>query len=616
MKPPIHAWLLTCLMAVLVVAGWGASVGQASSGPGPFDAGLVLLLPDAQVADHPVAQAWLDAAQEEGLALQPMSDDAFVQALANHQALPGVVLPDTVHRQASDVLVSALYRYVQEGGHLLVVFDSALLDAQQGTYAAPHSRLSRLVGGAYALYEKMGDATTAQGPVLVSRKAEKTLAIQPGKLDFNHAQAADWGELTTYGYPTLSYSHYRTQAGENSDTLIQSVNGDTIVSTHRHGQGSVLFANLPLGYLKTQTDSYLLHRLLSYFAVGMVDQPTLASTPEAQGGMVLNLHVDSNAAQAHLQSLEQAGWFDQGPYAIHITAGPDTYAPGDRMGIDLPHNPWMQRFLQRQHAKGHEIGNHGGWMHNVFGYGVTQDNRERFEPFLDLNHRAVSMAIGERAISYSAPMGNQPDWVTDWLNAHDFKAYYSTADTGLGPTRSYIQGRRATARQLWAFPISNFKRIATMDELQAHQLTEGEITSFIVDLLAHVSREGVARLFYFHPPISKDYSRTLDTLSSQARRLQQQGLFRWYGMGELSDFQNQRMAAQWHIRHTPDIRKTSITASTTGTLKQMTWRIPQGSRRTAPEITQGTGRVLARSGQWLVVAGDCQRLHIEWTEGV
>ena len=76
------------------------------------------------------------------------------------------------------------------------------------------------------------------------------------------------------------------------------------MATHTLGQGTVLFANLPLGYLKTQTDSYLLHRLLSHFAVAMAQQPTLASTPQAQGGMVLNLHVDSNAAQTPLAMLE------------------------------------------------------------------------------------------------------------------------------------------------------------------------------------------------------------------------------------------------------------------------------------------------------------------------
>ena len=98
-----------------------------------------------------------------------------------HEARRHEPLPDTVHRQASDVLVSALYQYVRQGGHVFVAFDAALLDPQQGRYAAPQSRLSDMVGSTYALYEQMGDDTTAQGPVYVSRKAEKTLAIQPGR---------------------------------------------------------------------------------------------------------------------------------------------------------------------------------------------------------------------------------------------------------------------------------------------------------------------------------------------------------------------------------------------------------------------------------------------------
>ena len=611
----IRTWLLSGLMAAAALTSWAITQRQASSGPAAVDAGVVLLLPDAKASSHPATHAWLDAAQEEGIALQTMTDDVFVKALANHQVLAGVVLPDTVHRQASDVLVAALYQYVQKGGHLLVAFDAALLNPQQGTYAAPQSRLSALVGSAYALYDQMGDDTTAQGPVYVSRMAEKALAIQPGKLDFADRGASAWGELTTYGYKTLNYSHFRTQALEGGDTLVKSAQGDTVVATHPFGQGAVLFANLPLGYLKTQTDSYLLHRLLSHFAVTMVRQPTLASTPGAQGGMVLNLHVDSNAAQNHLEAPEQSGRVDQGPAAIHITAGPDAYAPGDHLGIDLPHNPWMQGFLQRQHAKGHEIGNHGGWIHNIFGYGVTQDNRDRFEPFLRLNHEAVSLAIGERVISYSAPMGNQPDWVTDWLSAHAFKAYYSTSDTGLGPTRSYIQGRRSSATRLWTFPISNFKQIATMDELSTHQIQESEITEFIEDLLVHVSREGIARLFYFHPPISKAYKHTLETLNTSAQELQQQGRFRWYSMGELSDFQNQRMTAEWQFRRNASTRLNTITASSDSTLDQMTWQIPQGRLQAAPLITQGTGRVLEREGRWLVIAGDCQILQMAWTDG-
>lgn len=609
----IRAPLLAWLVAALTLSGWSLATRQASSRQQAENTSMVLLIPDATALRHPVTQAWLDAAQEEGVALQTMTDDAFVRAQANRQTLAGVIVPDTVHRQASNVLVSALYRYAEEGGHVLVGFDAALLDPQQGIYAAPHSRLSQLVGTAYALYEQLKSNTTAQGPVYVSREAENALAIQPGKLDFPDEQAPTWGELTTYGYKTLTYSYFKTSPDEKINTLVQSADGDVIVSTRVHGKGSVLFANLPLGYLKTRTDSYMLHRLLSYFTIEMARQPVLASTPKGLGGMVLNLHVDSNAAQAHLQSLEENGWFDDGPYSIHVTAGPDAYTAGDRMGIDLPHNAWMQGFLQRQHDKGHEIGNHGGWIHNIFGYQVHEHNKGRFEPYLNLNHQAVSLTIGERATSYSAPMGNQPDWVTDWLREHEFKAYYSTSDNGLGPTRSYIQGHPAATSGLWTFPISNFKRIATMDELHAHQLSEKEISAFITDLLDHVSRQGIARLFYFHPPVSKEYRQALESLRSSSARLQREGRFRWYSMAELSDFQNKRMAVQWHTTSSEDSGKRTITATSAVNLETMTWLIP-GNSTQAPKIIEGKAQISHCNGHWKVVAGDSKFLQFEWSD--
>ena len=460
------------------------------------------------------------------------------------------------------------------------------------------------------------ERTTQRSPVYASRAAERLLAIQPGKLDHDADLPGNWGELTTYGYPTLLYSHFQTAAitalQPAAQTLLQSARGDAVVATRRHGLGSVLLANLPLGFLKTRTDSYLLHRILSYFATGMARQPVLSGTPDGVGGMVLNLHVDSNAAQAHLKTLEEAGWFDDGPYTIHVTAGPDTYTAGDHMGINLAHNEWMRDFLKRQHDKGHDVGNHGGWIHNVFGYQANAHNQQRFEPYLDKNHQAISLAIGARALSYSAPMGNQPDWVTDWLGRHDFKAYYSTSDTGLGPTRSYIQGEASRTPHLWTFPISNFKRIATMDELSAHGLKESDIRVFIQDLLEHVSEHGIARLFYFHPPVSKAYSQALETLRSTAHRLQAQGQFRWYSMVDLADFQNRRIAVQWDVARLANHHQ-QLTARSVDHLGSMTWWIPKFNEQ-PPRIVLGSARVVEHQGRWQVTADKTQELVIEWSE--
>lgn len=601
------------LAGLLLLLALGGSMLWARQGHGFQDTpeGLVLLIPDDAVAHHPVTQAWRDAAQEEGIALEVMTDDAFVRARANRQTMAGVILPDTVHRQASDVLVNTLYQYAQTGGQVMVGFDAALLSPLQPTYAAPRSRLSALVGVSYGLYGELRQHTTVQGPVQVSRTGQRLLAIQPGKLDFADEQLSSWGELTTYGYPTLSYSHFRTANAQDILTLIRSGEGDPVVSTHAHGQGQVLFANLPLGYLKTRTDSYLLHRLLVFFARDMARQTTLSPTPHGLGGMVLNLHVDSNAAQAHLQELENKGWFDQGPYVIHVTAGPDTYAAGDRMGIDLDHNPWMQAFLRRLHERGHEIGNHGGWIHNIFGQQVHAHNRSRFEPWLELNHQAVSRSIGQRVTSYSAPEGNQPDWVTAWLEQQAFKAYYSTSDTGLGPTRSYLQGQAAGTSRLWTFPISNFRQIATMDELEPHRLQEKDIRAFIEALLDHVSQQGIVRLFYFHPPVSREYRGALQALQSTAQRLSAEGRFRWYGMSELADFQNRRMAVQWRTCGPPAHRQ--LVAAARDTLEGMTWLIPASLPQT-PQVTRGQARITQRNGFWQVEAGDVQVLHLSWAE--
>lgn len=601
-------WLI--LSSVLVL--WSTLTLHAKSRQLETGHGIVLLIPDAKALSLPVTQAWLQASQEEGLAVTPMTANEFTRAQANRIRVAGVLLPDSVHRQASDLLVNTLSQYVEEGGALMVTFDAALLQLQNGTYADKASRLSHLVGMRYALYEQLQDDTIAQSPVYASRAAEKTLRIQPGKLDFGEDDGSEWGELTTYAYKHLVYSHYRTEALEPVEPLLRSQDGEPVVSTHTHGQGTVLFANLPLGYLKTRTDSYLLHRLLAFFASDMVRQPSLSATPRAQGGVVLNLHVDSNAAQAPLAALEEVGWFDDGPYSIHVTAGPDALHPADRLGLDLPNNPWMQAFLKRQHDKGHEIGNHGGWVHNVYGYQANERNQAQFEPYLEKNHASVSTAIGALAKAYSAPMGNQPTWATAWLEKKGFKGYYATSDSGLGPTRSFIHEQPAPASGLWTFPISNFKRIATFDELEEQGMTEAQISEFIRQLLNHVSEQHLARLFYFHPAISTHFQMSLQAIQSEVKKLKGQAQFRWYSMAELSDFMNRRQDVNWRIRELNAQGLQEISASSPTGLQDMTWVFPARFARDI-RITEGQGTLRQHKDEWLLAAGASPSLKVQWT---
>lgn len=612
MRPSLKAvstrvWVLLAALLLLggVAALYSRSLANSSS--------IVLLVPNEAALALPVTQAWIDAAQEEGLSVTAMTDDTFLRYGGDRQRIAGVILPDTVHPQASEMLVNQLHQYVSAGGRLFIAFDAALLDSQNGLYAGDQSRFSALAGVRYAMYSQLKDRTTALGAVYGSRASEKTLGLQPGKLDFKTSTHPPLGELTTYGYKQLRHSHYRTEAPTGASALLVAAEGDVLVSTNRYGQGEVLFANLPLGYLKTRTDAYLLHQLLGHFAGTMLRQPRLSPVPDGVGGMVLNLHVDSNAALQPLKALDATGWFDQGPFSIHVTAGPDAVREGDGLGVGVKDNPEMQDFLRRQVARGHEVGNHGGWNHNLFGQQANDGNRERFEPMLALNQTSMSAATGTVPRSYSAPMGNQPPWTTQWLRTEGFKGYYSTGDNGLGPTRSYENGLRPAASGLWAFPISSHQRVATFEEIgnQDPPVEPEEMADYLSGLTRFVADRHVARLFYFHPPAATQHLASIDVLMAEARRLAAAQRFRWYTMEQLADFMSRRALVQW--QPTPGRNgRGGFTASSGASLNGLSWVLPQsGTQRL--KVVSGHATVRQDGPDWIVTAaGEGRALEVQW----
>ena len=239
-------------------------------------------------------------------------------------------------------------------------------------------------------------------------------------------------------------------------------------------KGSVLFVNLPLGYLKGSTDGLLLHAFLRYFASHALSLPYLMSVPDGVGGLVLNWHIDSNAAIKPLQEMSSWTLLQQGPYSIHITAGPDAGKFGDRKGFDVDHNPVSQDLIRKYMGLGYEIGSHGGWIHDYFSAHVETDNPKDLEQFLALNKNSLERVSGKPVGEYSAPNGNQPPWVTHWLEAHGFVAYYFTGDTGMGPTQGYRNGERE-ARNVWAFPILHLDRAAGFEEMSTEGYSSSEI---------------------------------------------------------------------------------------------------------------------------------------------
>ena len=602
------------LLAVLIWS-WTAHGHSESS-----DDRLLLLVPDGINLSDPKVTVWFDAASEEGLHVVPIHDSELVRPFFGLPRCAGLIWPDSIHQQASDYLIAGVRRFVASGGQLMLVYDAGTL-SPQGRYASGGSRLSDLAGVDYAFYEKLQDKAIQWDSIRTSSELVRRMNIPPGKYypfqiepsaasaNQDSAGLPDGGfevQLKRYLYGVLNYPSFVTSGDYSGHVLFHSGAG-IVAGEHAYQKGSVLFVNLPLGYLKANTDGLLLHAFLKYFAGHFLSLPYLMSVPDGIGGVVLNWHVDSNAAIEPLQEMSSWPLMQQGPYSIHITAGPDTMRFGDGEGFDAAHNPFSQKFIREHAARGDQIGSHGGWIHDYFAAHADKDDPKDLEHLLAWNKSALEQVTGKPVVEYSAPHGNQPKWVTAWLEAHGFVAYYFTGNTGMAPTQGYRDGVRE-GRNIWSFPILHLNQAAAFEEMAQEGYSSPEIEHWLEAVSEFAADHQSVRLVYFHPPGVIPYHDVVDKWMAQTARLQAEGRFRWYTMTELARFLNSRKQVNWQT--SDDGGRITIAATHPQSLAHATWRIP-ASRFSEPFVVRGSAHVVRDSAAWMVVAGEGKELQFE-----
>jgi hypothetical protein len=297
----------------------------------------------------------------------------------------------------------------------------------------------------------------------------------------------------------------------------------------------------------------------------------------------------------------------QGPYSIHITAGPDASQEGDTRGFNVEGNPVSQSLIRTFMGLGYSIGSHGGWIHDYFSAHVETDNPKDLEKFLTLNKNALEKVTGKPVREYSAPNGNQPTWVTHWLEAHGFVAYYFTGNTGMGPTQGYRNGERE-GHDVWAFPILHLDRAAGFEEMSTEGYSDSEIARWLIAITDFAADQQSVRLVYFHPPGILQYHDLVDRWLEQTGRLKAAGRFRWYTMTELADFLNSRRQVKWKVSEAAGLM--TVEATHPETLDHETWRLP-ANRFAQPKIVLGSARVVRDRDAWMIIAGDGKDLRFE-----
>jgi hypothetical protein len=601
----------TVLLSTIVLA----TLGFVYEHHAPSADRLLLLVPDeTNFADSRV-RTWVDAGDEEGLHIVPVHDSEFLRPLFGQSQCAGLILPDSIHRQASDLVVSSIKRFVVDGGKLMLVYDAATLSSE-GKYAFGSSRLSDLAGIKYALYDDLRDKVIQWNDLKTNNQIIRQFDVPPGKYypfqaassisDNISAQNPKFDvQLRRYKFGNLEYPNFATSGDYSGKELFHSSAG-VVVGEHSYGRGFVLFVNLPVGYLKTDTDGLPLHMFLKYFAAHCLSLPYLMSVPDGTGGLVLNWHIDSNAAIKPLQEMDSWSLLNQGPFSVHITAGPDAVNVGDGMGVNAEHNPVIQQFIHKYIDRGYSIGSHGGWIHNYFAAHIGTDSPESMQKFLALNQSALEYDSGRPVVEYSAPDGNQPLWVTRWLEAHHFIAYYFTGDSGMGPTEVYRDGQRA-GNNIWAFPMLHLDRAAAFEEFPREGYSDAEVSTWLDSVTQFVSHHHVVRLVYFHPPGIIHYHSIIDQWVEQTAQLKAAGQFRWYTMTEMANFMNTRKSVRWKVAQKDG--RIIIDAEHPVTLQHLTWWLP-GNKYSRPEFSNGSGAVFQAKGGWIVVAGNVKQLQI------
>jgi hypothetical protein len=608
--PRIAIVLAIFLLGFMAWRGIAAPATDAAKLLVPASVSIALLLPDDLAAESSFVRMWQDSADEEGIRLQPVRAGEWARSTIEGLKWEGVILPDTFHRRVDDSVAALLRDYVSDGGRLMLVYDGGLLTST-GFYSRGRSRFSELAGVEYGMYQALGKATATRSRIARAQASDmKQLHIPPGRfasetLTFPPQDgASDYPALIfDYSKQPQSFATIVTR-GRPTRPLMVGEDGGILAARHKYGKGETLFVNFPLTYLKQRTDGIFLHSFLHYFAADMLQQPRLAGTPDGKGGIILNWHVDAKPALPGLAQLQDAGIFSEGPFSFHFTAGPDVNVPGDAGGLNVPKDPQIRALIRSLVAQGHAMGDHGGWIHNYFGNNVDAGNQAAFEQYLTLNHQAMTDAAGVPPREYSTPVGNQPPWVTRWLEQQGFAGYYQTGNIGMGPTRAWLDSERMSA--LWAFPVLTLGPVATAEDAYFQHIPPADYENWLNEVARFVERERALRLVYFHPPGAVLYLTAVRRFVNSIKTCREAGNCQWLTMGQAADFMSRRERIQWRVDTRPDGPRLVAEGAD---LSHMTWWLPRG-RFAKPVVVEGRASVDESDGDWRVTAAGGNRLGV------
>jgi hypothetical protein len=281
---------------------------------------------------------------------------------------------------------------------------------------------------------------------------------------------------------------------------------------------------------------------------------------------------------------------------------------GDGKGTDVAHDAASQALVRMLLQHGDQVGSHGGWIHNYFGEHVNDSNEREFSKFIDLNIDSLQHVTHRPITEYSAPVGNHPQWVSKYLEKRGVIAYYFAGDTGMAPTRVYRDDTR-DGNSIWAFPIVHLGRYASFEEMGFDNVPAPIVREWLNSVTDFTARNRTTRLVYTHPLGAVRYLKALEAWFRHTSELQSTHRFRWYTMTQIASFLNARLGIYWNVDRLRS-KDVELVANSAKSLRHQTWILPK-TLYANPHVVRGVADIRAQGDDWLIIAGDCDKLAVE-----
>ncbi len=538
---------------------------------------VLLVYNPANLKQSPnIMDAYESVLQEEGVPCKSM--DVFRLIALNPEDVaknvPALIFPDAVLQTVPAQFAEWTRKYLASGGNEALIYDPGIKDGN-GNYLNK-AAFADAAGLNYITYGSKGAESYTSGNVqFVSSGAREFFQIPLGKTINQTIAGYGYGELT-YPFARVDssaalqeksiYAHGLTKNGEKIPLIVL---GD-------FAKGKVLYANLPLGYLKGNGDDLLLRSILRTFLFDVVQIPHVMNVAKGIGGLVINWHVDSLVEWDTLPVMKKQGYLRKGINAsIHITAGDFLDKPGDDEGFEAcAAGNSLTRMLNEYGT----IGSHGGWAHNWFAESIKNGTfkEKEIEEYIDKNNKCLEAVIGKKIIEYSAPMGVHPQpTATKVLEKLGILAYYSTGDMGSAPNRAFSAGKKVTDNVI-EFPLMPFGRYASLyEEHSFGKKTDAEITEFFVSTLEYAARNRTVRTVYSHPRDIGYYMEPVKKFMDQAEQMQNRNILRVQPMSEIAAFILRLLKTSYSFRDSNS--ELSVSLQNPENLNEITVAIPKKS---------------------------------------